>query len=259
MRQLFWSKDNVDKTASRAARRFAVLLAVWAGLAFGGVMAAAQDVGTNAYVNVPALDLREAPETGSFAIRTLPRSTIVSILERKGTWARVFVQGDTAGPLEGWLATRFLGWDAATVAKLTSRGAHGRGHRSMRFRRPHDPIEPLRVSKIDFDCGAPIFGNSGIRKCGASARVQLLPQEYDPDRSDIVPIACRGAITYQTENNQNAQRIVAIERISISHDDRLGRSARIDFDVRSIRDKIVSAQLLSFFCVRDYSRRYRQP
>jgi hypothetical protein len=257
--KMFWSKQNTEKSVSGAARGVSVVLAIFALLAFGDVSASAQDVGTDAYVNMSGLNLREAPDTGASTIRVLPSRTVVSILERRGAWARVFVRNTGAGPVEGWLTTRFLGWDAKTMAELTVRENHGRGYGTRHLPQSYDPIEPLRVSKIDFDCKAPIFGNSGIKKCGASARVQLMPEEYDPDRSDIVPIACRGAITYQTENNQHTQRIVAVQSISIARNDRLGQSAKLDFDVRSIRDKINSAQLLRFSCVRDYSRRHKQP
>lgn len=230
---------------------FVMVLVICASLAFGGHMASAQEVGTYAFVDVQALNLRAATGTESSVIRTLPRRTVVSILERKGGWARVFVQGTNGKPAEGWLSTRFLGSNAKTIAGLRS----GRSGRRIRNPAPSGQFNrrarPLRVSQLDFDCRRPLFGNSGIGKCSASVRVQLSPEEYDPNRTDRVFVACRGEISYQTENNSYTERMVAVERRSISFDDRLGRSVRINFDVRSNKNKIVSAYLQSFSCARD--------
>lgn len=243
-----WLRNKAQRTG--IARRFVAALAVCACLGFG-VTASAQDIGTYAFVDARALNLRAAPDTEASVIRTLPRRTVVSILERKGAWARVFVQGGNGGAAEGWLSTHFLGRPADTIAGLRSRGYNGRDRRSERSYPSYNRAGPLRVSKLDFDCRRPLFGNSGIRKCGASVRVQLSSEEYDPNRSDSILIACRGAISYRTENNLHAQRIVAVERTSIARNDRLGRTVRVDFDVRSNRSKIVSAQLRAFSCARD--------
>lgn len=213
-----------------------------------GVAASAQDVGTYAFVDTRALNLRESPDTGSSVIRTLPRRTVVSILDRKGAWARVFVQDSGGDVAEGWLSTHFLGGPADTIARLRSGGHIRRPGPSYP---PHGRVGPLRISKIDFDCRRPLFGNSGIQKCAASVRVQLSPEEFDPNRSDSVLIACRSAISYRTENNHNTQRIVAFERRSIARNDRLGRTVRVGFDIHSKRTKIVSAQLQAFSCARD--------
>lgn len=250
--KMIWLREQVEKARqySRISRGFAaVLLAVCAFMAFG-VAASAQEIGTYAFVDARALNLRAGPDTGSSVIRTLPRRTVVSILDRKGAWARVFVQGSGGAAAEGWLSTHFLGRSADTIAGLRSRGYNGHIRRPAPSYPPHGRVGPLRVSKLDFDCRRPVFGNSGIRKCAASVRVQLSPEEFDPNRSDRVLIACRATISYRTENNHNAQRIVAVERRSIARNDRLGQSVRIDFDVRSNRNKIVSAELRALSCAR---------
>lgn len=227
-----------------AARCFSLLLAICACLPFGAAATFAQEIGTYAFVDTPALNLRQAPNTGSSVIRTLPRRTVVSILDRKGVWARVFVQG-SGGTAEGWLSTHFLGRSVDANGHI---GGPAPSHPSPPS---HGRAGPLRISKLDFDCRRPVFGNSGIGKCAASVRVQLSPEEYDPNRTDSVPIVCRGSISYQTENNSHTERIVAVERRSISRNDRLGRTVRVDFDVRSNRSKIMSAYLRSFSCARD--------
>ncbi|TCT41851.1 SH3 domain-containing protein [Martelella mediterranea] len=246
---MVWLRNKTEKTSGRSsiARGFVAALAVYACLGFG-ITASAQDIGTYAFVDARALNLRASPNTEASVIRTLPRRTVVSILERKGDWARVFVQDSNGGAAEGWLSTQFLGRPADTSAGLRSR----LDERSAAGHYPsYNRAGPLRISKLDFDCRRPLFGNSGIRKCGVSVRVQLSPEEYDPNRSDSVLIACRGAISYRTENDRHAQRIVAVERQSIARNDRLGRTVRVNFDVHSNRNKIVSAQLRAFSCARD--------
>lgn len=257
MSQMVWLRKKARKSEvhSSIARGFAGLLAVCAWLALSNIAVSAQDIGTYAFVDAQALNLREAPNTGSPVIRTLPRRTVVSILERKGAWARVFVQGATGKAAEGWLSTHFLGRGADINAGHRP-SFNGPIRRSERVRPSYGRASygravPLRVSKLDFDCRPPVFGNSGIRKCVASVRVQLSPQEYDPNRADSVLVACRGAISYSTDNDRYPQRIVAIERKNIARNDRLGQSVRVDFDVRSNRNKVVSAQLQAFSCVRD--------
>ncbi|MGO2007136.1 SH3 domain-containing protein [Vreelandella alkaliphila] len=247
------SVKTVDKTGRRSivVHGVVVVLAVCASLVFGGLLASAQEVGTYAFVDAQELNLHAAPSTGSSVIRTLPRRTVVSILERKGGWARVFIQGANGEPAEGWLSTHFLGSNATTIAEIRPGQSDGRIRRPAPSNQPHRWAGPLRVSQLDFDCRRPLFGNSGIRKCAASVRVQLSPEEYDPNRTDRVLVACRGEISYQTENEGYAKRIVAFERRSISLNDRLGRTVRVDFDVRSDRSKIISAQLQAFSCARD--------
>lgn len=247
---MVWSRNNTEKTGGNSgiARGVAVVLAACLGF---GAAAFAQDIGTYAFVDARALSLREAPDTAAPIISILPRRTLVSILDRKGAWARVFVQGSNGNTDEGWLSTHFLGRPADTITQLRS----GRYDRHSRRPQPSYPLHgragPLRISKLDFDCRRPLLGNSGIRKCTASVRVQLSPEEFDPNRRDSVSIACRGAISYHTDINRHARRIVAVERRSISYNDRLGRTVRVDFDVRSNRNKIVSARLREFSCARD--------
>lgn len=96
-----------------------------------------------------------------------------------------------------------------------------------------------------------MFGNSGIKKCVASVRVQLSQQEFDPDRSDHVSIACRGVVSYRTDEGRGSQRLIAFERHSIARNDRLGQSVRVSFPVRLERATIVSARLVTFSCERD--------
>lgn len=48
-----------------------------------------------------------------------------------------------------------------------------------------------------------------------------------------------------------AAQEVGVERRSISYNDRLEQSVRVDFDVRSVNAKIVSPHLKTFFCARD--------
>lgn len=233
-----------------------LLIAVCLSMCFSVSAVAAQAVGTYAFVEAQALNLRERPDTRSSVIRTLPQKTVVSILERNGAWARVFVQGGQ--PAEGWLSARYLGNSAQNRGEFRSPGHSAQrrrpAHKSRRTQPSYPyqgPVAPLRVSQLDFDCRPALFGNSGIRKCMASARVQLSPQERDPNRSDHVYIACRGVVSYRTDVDNSPQRLVGYERLSISRDDRLGQSARVNFDVRSNKNKIISAHLQSFSCARD--------
>lgn len=246
------SAKRLNKSGRRAtaARGLAAVLAAYVSLASGGLLANAQEVGRYAFVDTQALNLRTGPDTGSSIICTIPRRTVVSILERKGVWARVFVQ-NAGKPAEGWLSTHFLGRNAESVAGRRHLGSGGHIRKPAPSHPSRPRAGPLRISKLDFDCGRPLFGNSGIRNCVASVRVQLSREEYDPDRMDRILIVCRGAISYQTENSLHAKRIVAVERRSISRDDRLGRTVRVDFDVRSSTSKIISAQLRAFSCARD--------
>lgn len=233
-----------------------LLIAVCLTMCFSVSAVSAQAVGTYAFVEAQALNLRERPDTRSSVIRTLPQKTVVSILERNGAWARVFVQGGQ--PAEGWLSARYLGNSAQNHGEFRSPGhtAHRR-RPAQRSRRAHPSypsqgrVAPLRVSQLDFDCRPALFGNSGIRKCMASARVQLSPEERDPNRSDHVYIACRGVVSYRTDVDHSSQRLLGYDRLSISRDDRLGQSARVNFDVRSNKNKIISAHLQSFSCARD--------
>lgn len=233
-----------------------LLIAVCLSMCFTVSAVSAQAVGTYAFVEAQALNLRERPDTRSSVIRTLPQKTVVSILERNGAWARVFVQGGQ--PAEGWLSARYLGNIAQSHGEFRSHrhNAH-RYPPAHRSRRAHPsypsqgPVAPLRVSQLDFDCRPALFGNSGIRNCMASARVQLSSQERDPNRSDHVYIACRGVVSYRTDVDNSSQRMVGYDRLSISRDDRLGQSARVNFDVRSNKNKIISAHLQSFSCARD--------
>ncbi len=219
---------------ARRAGALIGLAVLWAGLALaGGGAALAQQIGSYAAVDVRALNLRAAPDPRARVIRTLPRGTVVSILDRRGGWARIFVQD--GGDVEGWLAARFL-------RRSAHGGGAGQGHGHH-----HARPAPLRVSKLDFDCRAPLFGDSGIRKCVASARVQLAHGAYDPARAGSVPIVCRGQISYRTRDGASA-RMFAYDRGSIAYDDRLGQSMRINFDVRAIKAKIDSAHLTAFYC-----------
>lgn len=233
-----------------------LLIVVCLSMCFNISAVSAQAVGTYAFVEAQALNLRERPDTRSSVIRTLPQRTVVSILERNGAWARVFVQDGQ--PAEGWLSARYLGNSAQNHGEFRSPGHNAHRRRpAQRSRRAHpsyptlSPVAPLRVSQLDFDCRPALFGNSGIRKCMASARVQLSSQERDPNRSDHVYIACRGVVSYRTDVDHSSQRLVGYDRLSISRDDRLGQSARVNFDVRSNRNKIISAHLQSFSCARD--------
>lgn len=233
--QLFRS-DNIGVVA---------LLAI--GLTFSSVAASAQEVGSYASVDARALNLRTAPDAGSSVIRALPFGTSVSILDHEGGWAKIFVQGAGGTAAEGWVATRFLR-QSAGIAAERRRPTYDRQGQS----RPADRgLAPLRVSKLDFDCRPALFGNSGIRKCLASVRVQLSPQEFDPNRSDHVFIACHGTISYRTNTEHGPQRLAALERHSISRNDRLGQSVRVNFPIQSENEKIVSAHLVSFACGRD--------
>ncbi|WP_458791237.1 SH3 domain-containing protein [Yoonia sp. MH D7] len=225
------------------------LFALLALLTFGGGAASAQEIGSYSHVQAGALNLRTAPDTGSSVLRALPYGTSVSILDRRGDWAKVFVQGAEGNAAEGWVAARFLGQDVRTGSER-SRPIF-RGDEAIRPRQPHRPTAPLRVSNLDFDCRPPLFGNSGIRNCVASVRVQLSQQEFDPDRNDHVFIVCRGTVSYRTDQGRGSQRLIAFERNSIAHNDRLGQSVHVNFPVRSERDKIVSARLVSFSCERD--------
>lgn len=230
------------------ARHLAVALILQACVAIAGTAASAQEIGTYARTEARSLNLRAGPGTGAAVRGTLPFGTSVSILDRNGTWAKVYVQGATGPASEGWVSTRFLSH------RRGGRGAHGGDHV---YGPAHQPAAPLRISKLDFDCRSALFGDSGIRKCVASVRVQLPRQDYDPARSDHVPIVCRGAISYRTGSHRTgadrrARRLSAVERKSIARNDRLGQSVRIDFPVRSIREKIVSARLAVFACERDW-------
>ncbi len=233
-------------------RAFFALLALLTCLSFGAGVASAQEVGSYAHVQADALNLRTAPDTRSSVLRALPYGTSVSILDRRDGWARVFVQGADGHAADGWVAARFLGQGARTGTER--KRPIFRGHHRTRpehQNQTHRPGAPLRVSKLDFDCRPALFGNSGIRKCVASVRVRLSQQEFDPNRSDHVFIACRGAISYRTDKGHGSQRLLAFERHSIAHNDRLGQSVHVNFPVQSERDKIVSAHLVSFSCVRD--------
>tara|TARA_R100001086_G_scaffold247505_1_gene181929 strand:- start:202 stop:441 length:240 start_codon:yes stop_codon:yes gene_type:complete len=75
--------------------------------------------------------------------------------------------------------------------------------------------------------------------------------EFAPERSDHVPVACRGAISYRTATEPYSKRLIEDERTSIAYNDRLGQSVRIHFLMRSERAKIVSADLEAFTCWRD--------
>ncbi len=249
---MFWSEKRAAKTGRNSGfiRCFTMLLAVCVWLTFDVVTASAQNVGTYAVVDARVLNLRAAPSTGSPVIGKLRRGTIVSILDRKGVWARVFVQGADGKFAEGWLSTRFLGRSANTIDDLRAPAYDAPRRRSGRRSLHRGTTAPLRVSKLDFDCRPALFGNSGIRKCAASVRVQLSAGEYDPGRTDSVLVACRGVISYRTENDRFAQRMFATERRSIARNDRLGQTVMVNFDVRAIRDKIVSAQLRSYTCMR---------
>jgi len=234
------------------ARALFALIAILTRLTFGGGVASAQEVGSYAHVQAGALNLRTAPDTGSSVLRALPYGTSVSILDRRGGWAKVFVQGAEGNAGEGWVAARFLGQDTRAGTERRRpifRGGHGT--RPGEPHQPHRPVAPLRVSKLDFDCRPALFGNSGIRKCVASVRVELSQQEFDANRSDHVFIACRGAISYRTDEGRGSQRLLAFVRHSIARNDRLGQSVRVSFPVRSERDKIVSAHLVAFSCERD--------
>lgn len=246
---MFWLGKIAEKT--KAARGLAVLLTVCAGLAAGVVAVSAQDIGTYAVVDAQMLNLRAAPDTRSSVIRTLPRRTVVSILDRKGGWVRVYVQAASGGPAEGWLSARFLGRDADTITGGRAPRYNAPVRRPKTSYAPYGRAGPLRVSKLDFDCRPPLFGNSGIRNCVASVRVQLSVQDYDPNRADSVSVACRGVITYRTDIDRHPRRIVAVERGSIARNDRLGQSVRVDFDVRSNWNKVISASLKTFSCARD--------
>ncbi|WP_289042650.1 SH3 domain-containing protein [uncultured Aliiroseovarius sp.] len=243
--------SQIDKKATRTVRVlaaipiFAVMLAIQVCLSFGVTAASAQEVGTYAYVDAQALNMRAGPGTGAAILRTLPAGTSVSILVREGSWAKVFVQGATGQDAEGWVSTRFLSSDAGTANDRRGYDEPTRPYPS------HPPAAGLRVSKLDFDCRPALFGDNGIRKCVASARVQLLRQEYDPDRNDLVFVACRGVISYRTTVDRFSHHMAVVERASISRDDRLGQSVRVDFPVRSVGDKVVSARLVAFSCGRD--------
>lgn len=232
-------------------RALFALLAILTCLTFGGGAASAQEVGGYAHVQAGALNLRTAPDAGSSVLRALPYGTSVSILDRRGGWAKVFVQGAEGNATEGWVATRFLGQGARVGTERRRpifQDSHGTRPGQHQL---HRPVAPLRVSNLDFDCRPPLFGNSGIRNCVASVRVQLSQQEFDANRSDHVFIACRGSISYRTDRGRGSQRLIALERHSIARNDRLGQSVRVSFPVRSERDKIVSARLVSFSCERD--------
>lgn len=220
-------------------------------LVFDDDAAFAQEIGSQAHVDTRALNLRLAPSVSSSVLRALPFGTPVNILDRSGDWAKVFVQSVDGKVAEGWVAAQFLGQDAErdTTEKRQEYNRHAT--RTNHSYRPHRQLAPLRVSKLDFDCRPALFGNNGIRKCVASARVQLLEQEFDPDRSDHVFIGCRGEISYRTDTGRGSQRLLALERHSIAHDDRLGQSVRVNFPVSSEQEKIISARLVSFSCRRN--------
>lgn len=234
-----------------AARTILGLLAILACLTFNGHEASAQEVGSYAHVDAGALNLRTAPGTGASVIRALPFGTTVSVLDRRGSWVKVFVQGAGGEAAEGWVATRYLGQGTRPAARHNRPAYRGHDTRRRHSRHTHRRVAPLRVSQLDFDCRPALFGNSGIRKCVASVRVQLPRQEFDPGRGDRVYIACRGMISYRTDRGRRTKRLRAFERASISRDDRLGQSVRVNFPVRSERDKIISARLASFSCGRD--------
>lgn len=226
------------------ARCIVALLTLQLYLLFHPVVALAQNVGTYAHVEAHALNLRAAPDTGSRVLLALPRGTTVSILDRRNGWAHVFVQEVVAGNAQGWVAARFLVSGGAVAGQRRHRGHGGYEGGSRRH-------GPLRVDMLDFDCRPPLFGNSGIRKCVASVRVRLPLSEVAQERSDHVPVACRGAISYRTATEPYSKRLVQDEPTSIAHNDRLGQSVRIHFPVRSERAKIVSADLEAFTCWRD--------
>ncbi|MDF2097467.1 SH3 domain-containing protein [Aquibaculum arenosum] len=226
------------------ARCLVALFAFQVCLLFHPVAASAQDVGTYAHVEALALNLRTAPDAGSQVLLALPRGTTVSILDRRNGWARVFVQGVGSGGAQGWVAARFLGSGGAVTGQRRHRAHDGYEGGARRY-------GPLRVDMLDFDCRPPLFGNSGIRKCIASVRVRLPLDEFAPGRSDHVPVACRGAISYRTATEPYSKRLIEDERTSIAHNDQLGQSVRIHFPVRSERAKIESADLEAFTCWRD--------
>lgn len=253
---------------------FAFLIAACASISLAPESASAQEIGSYATVQSRALNLRAGPSTSYRVLRALSRNTVVSVIERKGSWARVYVQNTGGENVEGWVSASYLGrshnsYDNSydyTLPRYDRRyqKPHNRGHRVQRpSHSPHtnyprqnsyprrQQIAPLNVSQLRPDCSAPIFGNSGIRSCSASARVQLAARDKDPNRSDHVYIVCHGTLAYRTHHDSHTRYMSATQRGSIARNDHIGQSITVEFNVRPIREKIISGYIESFSCSQD--------
>lgn len=279
-------KEKTEGRSKLGQYSFAFLIAACASFSFSPTSLSAQEVGSYATVQSQSLNLRAGPSTGHRILRALSRNTVVSIIERQGSWARVYVQNTGGENIEGWLSASYLARSQNSYDNSYGNSYNdsynnsyeygpprydhryqkprNRGHR---VRRPsHGPhtsyppqssyprrqhISPLSVDLLRPDCSAPIFGNSGIRSCSASARVQLAARDKDPNRSDHVYIVCHGTLAYRTEHDSHTRYMSATQRGSIARNDHIGQSITVEFNVRPIREKIISGYIESFSCSQD--------